>query len=95
MGLWAATQRPESLIADQGRLIGVLSDQGRALSKEKGQGFVADVWMENDGMKLDRGDAHDLWQGQNHDITHIWSKKEAAKNHHCDPDELILSHHDV
>ena len=64
MGLWAATQRPEILIADQGRLIGVLSDQGRALSKEKGQGFVADVWMENDGMKLDRGDAHDLWQGQ-------------------------------
>ena len=61
VGLWAATQRPEILIADQGRLIGVLSDQGRALSKEKGQGFVADVWMENDGMKLDRGDAHDLW----------------------------------
>ena len=73
----------------------MLSDQGRALSKEKGQGFVADVWMENDGMKLDRGDAHDRWQGQNHNMTHIWSKKEAAKNHRCDPDELILSHHDV
>jgi hypothetical protein len=62
VGLWATTQRPEILIADQGRLIRVLSDQGRALSKEKGQGFVTDVWMENDGIKLDRGDAHDLWQ---------------------------------
>ena len=81
VGLWAKTQRPEILIADQGRLIGVLSDQGRALSKEKGQGFVADVWMENDGLKLDRSDAYDLWQGQNHNITHIWSKKEAAKTH--------------
>ena len=58
--MWATTQRPEILIADQGRLIGVLSDEGRALSKEKGQGFVADVWMENDGIKLDRRDAHDL-----------------------------------
>ena len=40
LGMWTNTQRPEILIADQGRLIGVLSDQGRALSKEKGQGFV-------------------------------------------------------
>lgn len=61
VGLWGATQRPEILIKDQGRLIGVLSDQGRALSKVKGQGFVADVWMENVGMKLDRRDAHNIW----------------------------------
>ena len=95
MGLWAATQRPEILIAGQGRLIGVLSDHGRALSKLKGQGFVADVWMENDGMKSERRDAHDLWQGQDHNITHICSKKEAAKTQHCDPNELIVSQHDV
>ena len=75
MGLWGSTQRPEILIADQGRLIGVLSDQGRALSKIKGQGFVADVWMENDGTKLDRRDAHNLWQAQDHNIKHIWSRK--------------------
>ena len=79
LGMWATTQHPEILIADQGRLIGVLSDEGRALSKEKGQGFVADVWMENDGIKLDRRDAHDLWQRLDPNITHIWSKKEAAK----------------
>ena len=46
-------------------------------------------------LKLDRSDAYDLWQGEGHNITHIWSKKEAAKTHHCDPDELIVSHHDV
>jgi len=93
--MWTTTQRPEILFADQGRLIGVLSEEGRAISKEKGQGFVADVWMENDGIKLDRRDAHDLWQAQNHNITHIWSKKEAAKTHTCDPDDLIVSQHDV
>ena len=75
VGLWATTQRPEILISDQGRLIGILSDEGRAISKEKGQGFVTDVWMENDGIKLDRRDAHDLWQRLDHNITHIWSKK--------------------
>jgi competence protein ComEC len=95
LGMWTITQRPEILIADQGRLIGVLSDQGRALSKEKGQGFVADVWMENDGIKLDRRDAFDLWQSQDHNITHIWSKNEAAKTRTCDPYELIVSHHDI
>ena len=73
----------------------MLSDRGRALSKEKGQGFVADVWMENDGIKLDRRDAHDLWQRLDPNITHIWSKKEAAKTHSCDPDDLIVSHHDI
>jgi competence protein ComEC len=33
LGMWVTTQRPEILISDQGRLIGVLSDQGRALSE--------------------------------------------------------------
>ena len=65
----------------------MLNDQGRALSKEKGQGFVADVWMENDGMNLDRRDAYDLWQGQNHNITYIWFKNEATKTHTCDPND--------
>ena len=82
-------------ISDQGRLIGVLSDEGGALSKEKGQGFVADVWMENDGIKLDRRDAHDLWQRLDPNITHIWSKKEVAKTHNCNSVELIVSHHDI
>ena len=85
VGLWGSTQRPEILI----------TDQCRALSKIKGQEFVADVWMENDGMKLDRRDAHNLWQAQDHNITHIWSKKEAAKTRNCDPDELIVSQYDV
>lgn len=68
---------------------------GRALSKEKGHGFVADVWMENDGIKLDRPDAFELWQGLDNNITYIWSKKEAAKPHTYNPDDLIVSHHDI
>ena len=72
---------------------GVLRDQCRELSKKKGQGFVADVWTENDGMKLDCRNTHDLWQRQHHNIAHIWSKKEAAKTRHCVPNDLIFSQH--
>ncbi|SLN41153.1 ComEC family competence protein [Pseudoruegeria aquimaris] len=46
---WAAADRPEVLIADDGRLIGILGPQGRALNKPRGAGFVAESWLENDG----------------------------------------------
>ena len=46
---WATVQRPDVLISDTGSLVGVLSENGRVLSKAKGSGFVASVWLENDG----------------------------------------------
>ncbi len=47
--MWSATERPEVLIADSGGLIGVMTEAGRALSKPRGDGFVAQNWLENDG----------------------------------------------
>jgi competence protein ComEC len=41
--------RPDVLISDTGRLAGVLTEEGRALSRARGDGFVAGVWLENDG----------------------------------------------
>ena len=38
---WYQTQRPDILIADRGSLVGVITPEGRALSKPKGAGFVA------------------------------------------------------
>ncbi len=46
---WATVQRPDILISGSGSLVGVLSEKGRVLSKAKGSGFVASVWLENDG----------------------------------------------
>lgn len=46
---WVTVQRPDVLISDTGVLVGVLGEAGRALNKEKGTGFVAGVWLENDG----------------------------------------------
>ncbi|WP_101068106.1 ComEC/Rec2 family competence protein [Roseovarius salinarum] len=47
--LWARTERPDVLIADTGRLVGVMTESGRALSHPRGAGFVAANWLENDG----------------------------------------------
>ena len=47
--LWTQTERETLLVADSGGLIGLMGDEGRALSRPTGSGFVADIWLENDG----------------------------------------------
>ena len=37
------------LITDNGRLVGMSTQDGRALSRTKGNGFAARTWLENDG----------------------------------------------
>ena len=46
---WAQTERPDILIAENGSLVGVMTHEGRALNRERGSGFVALNWLENDG----------------------------------------------
>ncbi|MEP5152018.1 MAG: competence protein, partial [Planktotalea sp.] len=46
---WASAERPDVLISDTGKLVGVQLENGRALNKPTGAGFVAGVWLENDG----------------------------------------------
>ncbi|KQI68598.1 competence protein [Loktanella sp. 3ANDIMAR09] len=53
-GLWAGTTRPDILIADTGGLIGRMTPEGRALSRPTGNGFVATIWLENDGAPADQ-----------------------------------------
>lgn len=59
--IWAETQRPLLLISDQGALVGLMTDQGRALDRSRGQGFVARSWQENDGGPADQSAAAALW----------------------------------
>lgn len=47
--LWAGAERPTLLISGDGTLVGLMTDAGRALSKEKGGGFIAKNWLEDDG----------------------------------------------
>ncbi|MHC0053027.1 ComEC/Rec2 family competence protein [Actibacterium sp. D379-3] len=47
--LWSQAARPALLIAETGGLIGVMTPDGRALSKPGGDGFTVRIWLENDG----------------------------------------------
>ncbi|MFN4158824.1 MAG: ComEC/Rec2 family competence protein [Gemmobacter sp.] len=49
IGLWAIVERPALLISADGALSGVMTDGGRALSTDRGAGFAARQWLENDG----------------------------------------------
>ncbi len=52
--LWSAAERPIALISPDGGLVGLLTEEGRALSKPKGSGFAAREWLQNDGDGADQ-----------------------------------------
>ena len=52
--LWSAAERPDILIAPSGGLVGVMTAEGRVLSKPRGDGFAARSWLENDGAMPDQ-----------------------------------------
>ncbi|WP_342707599.1 ComEC/Rec2 family competence protein [Alloyangia pacifica] len=61
--LWIGTERPAMLVAESGALVGVMTAQGRALSRPVGDGFTAKVWLENDGQGGGQEVAAALWPG--------------------------------
>ena len=56
--LWAAADRPDLLIADNGRLFGFRTAAGRVLSAPEGNGFAAESWLEDDGDLAGQAEAH-------------------------------------
>lgn len=61
--LWTQAQRPAILISGDGGLVGVMTAEGRALSRARGNGFVARIWLENDGDSAGQQAAAARWQG--------------------------------
>src|SRR5690606_30525949 len=53
-GLWMQAERPALLISGEGALMGLMTPEGRALSKPRGQGFAALSWLEDDGDPADQ-----------------------------------------
>lgn len=47
--LWSDHARPLLLIDGEARVLGVTGPEGRAISREKGEGFTVQNWLENDG----------------------------------------------
>ncbi|SEW08476.1 competence protein ComEC [Aliiroseovarius sediminilitoris] len=52
--LWSQVTRPPVLISATGGLVGVMTKDGRALSKPRGESFAALSWLENDGDPADQ-----------------------------------------
>jgi competence protein ComEC len=58
LALWAGHERPDILIADSGRLFGIRTEAGRALSSASGNGYAAESWLEDDGDRASQAEAH-------------------------------------
>ncbi len=87
--LWHGATRPDVLIADTGTLVGVMTPDGRALSKPKGAGFLARNWLENDGDATTQERASQRWrQG---DIVHLSGKRALAAFGGCRTGQIIVS----
>ncbi|KIC25274.1 MULTISPECIES: ComEC/Rec2 family competence protein [unclassified Leisingera] len=99
--LWTSSGRPDILIADSGGLIGVMEADGRALSRAKGQGFTAEIWLENDGdpatqpvaaARWEEGlDRIPVWQGAGYRLLHAPGKRKLAAVSGCNERDIIIS----
>ncbi|WP_299768454.1 ComEC/Rec2 family competence protein [uncultured Tateyamaria sp.] len=90
--LWQTGSRPQVLVADTGGIVGLMTDEGRALSKAKGAGFVARNWLENDGEGIDQEDAAARWkEGSGPRIVHLSGKRAAAGFSGCAKGDIVVS----
>ncbi|WP_299280561.1 ComEC/Rec2 family competence protein [uncultured Tateyamaria sp.] len=87
--LWQSGARPTVLIADTGGLVGVMTDEGRALSKPKGAGFVARNWLENDGEGIDQEAAAARWP-DDVPVIHLSGKRALASFDGCAPGQIVV-----
>ena len=90
--LWVNASRPQILVADGGALVGVATPDGRALSRARGSGFIASVWLENDGQGGDQVSAATLWKTKPpSDVLHVHGKRAAALFSGCGPYRLVVA----
>ncbi len=92
---WSMATRPHVLVAEGGVLVGVMTEHGRALSRGTGAGFIAEVWLENDGQGLDQEAAAALWPGLSLPVRHIHGKRDAAQYKGCAEGELVVASADL
>ncbi|MFY0311053.1 ComEC/Rec2 family competence protein [Leisingera sp. D0M16] len=99
--IWSGAERPAVIIASSGGLIGVMEAEGRALSRAKGQGFTAEIWLENDGDAASQSeaaarwqawdDALAVWQGPDYRLLHAPGKRKLLQASDCEKTDIIVS----
>ncbi|SIS94201.1 competence protein ComEC [Roseivivax lentus] len=91
VAMWGLSDRPDILIARDGALVGVMTAEGRALSKARGAGFTARLWVENDGERISQENAADRWAALEGRIVHLSRKSDLAGFGGCDAQMLVIS----
>ncbi|MFY0679873.1 MAG: ComEC/Rec2 family competence protein [Thalassovita sp.] len=94
--LWGLADRPHLLIAENASLAGLTTPAGRAVSKPKGAGFVAGIWLENDGDKSLQSVAAARWPKEPYVGPHrviAVSGKRAAQSAVCVHGDWMISTH--
>ena len=100
--LWSQTERPALLISDGGGLVGVMTEGGRALSRARGDGFVAQNWLENDGRGDTQETAAALWPGSREgrvatariggvEVVHLQGKRAGQDFDGCRGGRIVVS----
>lgn len=93
--LWPETERPALLIADNGSIVGLMSPEGRVLSKPKGAGFIALNWLENDGDSSDQAQAAAGWSNRGllagKEIIHLSGKRALARFTACHEGQIVVT----
>lgn len=86
---WSRSERPDVLIASSGGLIGIMQEGTRRLSREKGEGFAVQSWLENDGvLSFDRVQLADNLQGSA--IINLVGKGQLDLLDDCDPEVIYV-----
>lgn len=71
--LWSMTTRPALLIAPEGEVVGLMTPEGRALSRARAGSFTASSWLQADGDGADQALAHArAGAAPSPQITHLW-----------------------
>lgn len=99
--LWGQGDRPTALVSDSASIIGIMTEDGRALSKPKDAGFVASNWLENDGDPVAQDKAALRWgedtgrikskQIGDIELVHVIGKKAVATINTCRADQVIVA----
>ncbi|MHA6325940.1 ComEC/Rec2 family competence protein [Roseivivax sp. CAU 1753] len=91
MAIWATSDRPWMLIARDGGLVGVMTAEGRALSKPSGAGFAARLWVENDGDDAPQDIAAARWPPSGAGVYHLSRKSDLKSFSGCAKGDLVVS----
>ncbi len=102
--IWAASARPDLLIAPEGEAAGLMTPAGRAVSKPSGGGFVIGTWLQEDAddATQETAAARPGWSGERNarmaELPHGWriwhmTGKGAADRARaaCGPDTIVVA----